>query len=105
MLTKVHTARDAYNAQKRDRKDSIWTYNACAYSTVLFANQRVQDRMLKRLIRETKKGTQHDFIVRIRERTDLLLSKSTREDRIGLLKEFANETISNLKMANLQPFA
>ena len=105
VLAKFKTARDVYDAQKKDRKDNIWIYAACAYSTIIFANQRLQDKMLKRLIRETNKGTAHDYRIQIRERTELLLSKSTREDRIGLLKEFANETISKVKMLQLKPFA
>ena len=104
VLAKFETARDVYDAQKRDMKDNTRVYEACAYSTILFADQGLQDKMLKGLIRETKNRPAHDYIVLIRERTELLLSKSTREERIGLLKAFANETISNLKMAQLKPF-
>jgi hypothetical protein len=60
--------------------------------------------MLKGLIREAKKGTQYDYITAIRERAELLLSQSTREERIGVLKEFANITISNLKLSRPTPF-
>src|ERR1700754_1839026 len=104
VLAKFKTARDVYDAQKRDMKDNTRVYEACAYSTILFADQRLQDKMLKGLIRETKKRPPHDHIVLIRERTELLLSKSSREERIGLLKDFANETILKLKMVHLKPF-
>ena len=104
VLAKFKTARDVYDAQKRDMKDNIRVQEDCAYSTLLFADQRLQDKMLSGLIHESKKRPQHDYIILIRERTELLLSKSTREERIILLKEFANETISHLKMPQLKPF-
>ena len=105
VLEKFKTARDAYDAEKKNIKENIRVYEACAYSTILFADQGLQDKMLKGLIRETKSRPPHDHILLIRERTELLLSRSTREDRIGLLKEFANQTIVNLKMPQLKPFA
>ena len=103
-LAKFYTAKNAYNAMKKGRKDNIRIYEACAYTSVLFGSRRKQDTMLKWLIREAKKGTQYDYIIAIRERTELLLSRSTQEERIGVLKEFANITISNLKFSHLMPF-
>lgn len=44
-----------------------------------------------------------DVRIASRERTELLLSRSTQEERIGVLKEFANITISNLKLSHLMP--
>lgn len=105
VLAKFHTAKNAYNALKKGRKDNIRVYEDCAYTSVLFASRRRQDTMLKWLIREAEKGTQYDYIIAIRERTELLLSQSTQEERMGVLKEFANITISNLKLSHLMPFA
>ncbi len=104
VLAKFHNAKNAYNAIKKGRKDNIRVYEDCAYTSILFASRDKQDTMLKWLIREAKKDTQYDYIIAIRERTELLLSQSTQEERIGVLKDFANITISNLKFSHLVPF-
>ena len=104
VLAKFHTAKNAYNAMKEGRKDNIRIYEDCAYTSVLFGSRRRQDTMLKGLIRESQKGAQYDYIIAIRERTELLLSRLTQEERIGVLKEFANRTISNLKLSHPAPF-
>ncbi|HTK21644.1 MAG TPA: hypothetical protein VL442_19140 [Mucilaginibacter sp.] len=104
VLAKFHTAKNVYNAMKKGRKDNIRVYEDCAYASVLFASRRKQDTMLRWLIREAEKETQYDYIVAIRERTELLLSRSAQVERIGILKEFANKTISNLKFSHLMPF-
>ncbi len=83
VLAKFHTARNAYNAMKKSRKDNIRIYEDCAYTSVLFGSRRKQDTMLKWLIREAKKGTQYDYIIAIRERTELLLSQSTRKSELA----------------------
>ncbi|MBN9383031.1 MAG: hypothetical protein J0H74_19900 [Chitinophagaceae bacterium] len=104
VLAKLNDAKNAYDAIKKGRKDNIRVYEECAYTSILFASRHKQDTMLKWLIREAKKDTQYDYIIAIRERTELLLSQSTREERIRVLKEFANITISNLKFSHLMPF-
>lgn len=83
-------------------KGSIRIYEGVAFASILIKDKSLQNKMLKELIKEAKNERDLDWVHRIRADAELLLSKSTQEERVHILKEWANETILQLKLPELK---
>lgn len=97
-LSQFNTAEDFYKKFKSERKENIRVYEAVAYTTVLFADESLQDEMLKGLIESSLKKINRDtdWIDQIREDATRLLNAATTEARLAILQEWRKETLENL---------
>jgi hypothetical protein len=95
---------DFFKKFRSSAKGNIRVYEGVAYTSILMKDQSLQDKMLKGLIKEAKNDGDLDWVHQIRADAELLLSKSTQEERIHVLKEWANETILQLKLPELKLF-
>lgn len=104
ILNKITNAEEFYNYHKGERKNNIRVYEAIAYSTILFDDLTFQDKMLRGLIRETENERDMDWVHNIKADAELLISQKSRDERIGTLRVWANETIGHLKLPHIKPF-
>lgn len=104
ILNSIINAKDLCKRLKKEMKDNIRVYEVVAYSSILFSNVKEQDKMLKGLIKEAENERDVDWVHQIKKDAVLMLSLESIEERIKLLKSWANETIGHLKLPNLVPF-
>jgi hypothetical protein len=97
-LVSFKEPRDFFRKFKSSAKGNIRIYEGVAYTSILMKDRSLQDKMLKGLIKEAKNEGNYDWVHQIRADAELLLSKLTQEEREHVLKEWANETISQLKL-------
>jgi len=102
-LNLFKTPEDFYNKFKSDRKEDIRKYEAVTYTTILLNNEALQNKMLKGLIEFSLKKINRDdeIIDEIREDATLLLNADTKEKRLEILKNWANETLRHLKLPDM----
>lgn len=104
VLSKINTAKDLCSLIKKDMKESIRIYEVVAYSSILFADKKEQDKLLKGLVKEAENERDVDWVHQIKADAQLMLNKEMQEERISLLKTWANETIGHLKLPHIKPF-
>lgn len=104
-LSKINTAKDLCAVIKKNMKDNIRAYEVVAYSSILFADKKEQDKLLKGLVKEAENERDVDWVHQIKADALLMLSKETQVERISLLKTWANETIGHLKLPHIKPFS
>ncbi len=104
ILNKINTANDVCSHLKRDMKDNIRVYEVVTYSSILFADRKGQDKLLRGLIKEAENERDVDWVHQINADAQLMLGKETQSERISLLKTWANETIGNLKLPHVKLF-
>lgn len=104
VLKKFNSSKDFYELHKGERKDNIRIYEEVAYSAILFGEMPLQEKMLKGLIREAENERDVDWVHQIKADAHLLLALKNVEERIIILKRWANETMSQLKLSKLIPF-
>jgi hypothetical protein len=104
ILGKYNSANDFIIQNKKDR-ENIRIQEAVAYSTVLVSSISTQDKELKKLIKIAKNdGRDTDWVNQIQKDAELLLSKTNSNERLKILKLWANETIKELKLSELNLF-
>lgn len=104
ILSEINSAKGFFYYSKAQRKDNIRIYEAAAYSTIFFGDMGLQDKMLRGLIKEAENERDVDWVHQIKADAQLLLSTKDKKERIAILKQWANETISHLKLLHLKPF-
>lgn len=99
-LNSFKTPEDFYSKFKSTIKDNIRIYEGVAYTTILMDDKALQDKMLKGLIDFSfaKINRDTDWVDQIREDATMLLNAGTQERRLEILKGWANETLSHLKL-------
>lgn len=105
VLNKLNSAKELCKCLKKDMKDNIRIYEVVAYSSILFSNFTEQDKMLKGLIKEAENERDVDWVHQIKAHAQVMLKKETQEERISLLKSWANETIEHLKLPHIKPLS
>jgi len=105
ILNSINNANELCKHIKKYMKDNIRVCEVVAYSTILFADLNTQDNLLKLLIRGAENERDADWIHRIEIDAKLMLSIKSIEERIKLLKSWANQTIKHLKLPHIKPFA
>lgn len=105
-LNSFKTPDDFYREFKPSIKDNIRIYEGVAFTTILMDDKALQDKMLQGLIdfSSAKINRDTDWVDEIRENATVLLNANTQEKRLEILKSWANETISHLKLPHLKPF-
>jgi len=107
-LGAINTPEDFYKKFKSEIKDNVNTYLAVAYSTVLFGNEELQNKFIKGLIdfcsKEISNYTHREFEAQIKQDATLLFDARTTEKRMLILRDWASETITNLKLPKLKLF-
>lgn len=103
-LNQFKTVQNFYSKFKNKARGDIRVYEAIAYSAILCEEQSVQDKMLRGLLKEAENERDADWVHQIKSDAALLLSTTNTEDRIKVLKQWANETIGQLKLSKLKPF-
>lgn len=104
ILNGLNSAKELCKRLKKDMKDNIRVYEVVAYSTILFASISEQNKILKGLINEAENERDVDWVHQIKIDATLMLSLESQEERINLLKSWANETIGSLKLPHVKPF-
>ncbi|NOT37295.1 MAG: hypothetical protein HOP11_07945 [Saprospiraceae bacterium] len=103
----ISNSEDFYNYYKKDMKLVTSVFEAVAYSTVLYGTEKLQNLTIQSLIDFcSKQIDSDDDIVEIQIRQDALelLNANTTNNRINILKSWANETISHLKLPGISYF-
>lgn len=102
-LRSFKTAKDFVRIFKSDMKDNIRIREAVTYTNILIFSRSRQNRMLKRLIKHslTRSHRDTDWVDRIREDATLLLNAQTQEQRMDILRNWADETKGHLKLPGL----
>jgi len=104
ILNGIKNAKELSKRLKKDMKDNIRVYEVVAYSNILFASVEEQNKMLKGLIKEAENERDVDWVHQIKKDAELMLSIESHNERIQLLKSWANETIGHLKLPHVKPF-
>lgn len=102
-LNSIASVEDFYKKFNSEKKDNLRIYESVAYSTILFAEEDLQNKLLKGLIKETENES-IEWIRQIGEDATLLLNAETSSNRMEILKSWANETIAHLKLSQVKPF-
>jgi len=106
-IGKKLSAESFYKEFYKERKDNIRVFEAVAYSTVLFGNEDLQNKLIIDLINfcNSQIESKNDEVeIQIKNDATLLLEANSTERRMLILKNWANETIKNLKLLHLLPF-
>jgi hypothetical protein len=104
ILNSIINAKELSKRLKKEMRDNIRVYEVVAYSSILFASVEEQDKMLKGLIKEAENERDVYWVHQIKKDAVLMLSIESTEERIKLLKTWANETIGHLKLPHVKPF-
>ncbi len=102
-LRPIATAEYFYKKFNPEKKENLRIYEAVAYSTIVFAEEDLQNELLKGLIKETESES-IEWVRQVGEDATLLLNAETTSNRMEILRSWANETIGHLKLPQIQPF-
>lgn len=98
----IENIEDFIKEIKKD-KDNIRVFETIVYSTILITNDlEFQNKKLIKLIKEAEKDLHIEYYVNIKNDATLMLNTTTIEGRIQILKEWANYTISHIKLKGLK---
>jgi len=103
-LAKINSSKDLCRKIEKSKKYNIRAFEVITYSSILYGSIKEQNKLLKGLIHEANNERDLDWVHQIKAEAELMLSLNSQEERIALLKTWANHTITKLKLSGLKIF-